>query len=731
MLQSPWWTRLFAATRRTVRRQRGSSGATSAVRGLRREERLEARRVMAADVLPGAPTELLVSWGDGLATLAWTAPEDNGAVVADYVAEFSSDLGDNWQTYDDGVSGDPAMTVADLVNGTSYVFRVAAVDDFQQAGDWSAQSDPVTPAGLPGAPSGVLATRGDGSVDLTWAAPASLNGAAVTSYIVESSEDGASWNYAADTAGTSFATVGGLVNGTAYVFRVAAVNAAGQGDFSDGSAMVVPAGLPASPTDLLVSRGDRAVDVSWQPPPSDNGAAVTAYRLEYSLDGGDSWVQVVREGEQLAATSLTVSALENGRDYVFRVAAENDVGQSEYSAWSSSVTPAGLPDVPDDLDTTRGDGSVVLSWATPDGHGSDVSDFVIRYSEDDGLSWTDYDDGVSTETTATVGGLVAGTGYVFQIAAVNDVGQGGWTESTVPTGPLAAPGPVTAVATGGNRRGMITWSAPADDGGSPIVGYTVEYRRGGDAAWTAVPEAAIVGNAATITGLTNGTSYEVRVTAVSAFASGVSAAPTAFTPLAPPTRLLARALPGTPAGGSVRLSWTAGATPASLPVLDYVVEASTDGGRTWSVQADGASRLPTSLVSGLANGMSYVFRVAAVTAAGRGDFSEPSAAAMPFLNSPLAVPAAPTGLSGLGGRGLVALSWIAPPRTAGGPAVDYVIRFRLDTPGSTWFTYPRAASADLSAVLKRLSPGQAFVFQVAARNQAGLGAFSAGVSIRA
>jgi predicted phage tail protein len=688
--------------------------------------------MLTADVLPAAPVDLFVSWGDGMASLSWTAPEDNGAVVTDYVAEISTDLGTSWQPYDDGVSVDPSMTIAELLNGTSYVFRVAAVDDFQQFGAWSAPSDPVTPAGLPGPPLGILATRGDGSVDLTWSVPASENGAAVTAYVIEASEDGESWGYVADTAGESFATIGGLGNGTPYVFRVAAVNVVGQGDFSDASAMVVPAGTPSAPTDLFASRGDGAVDVSWQVPLTDNGAAIVGYVLEYSLDEGASWVQVEAEGGSFGTTSLTVSALENGVSHVFRVAAVNDVGQGEYSEWSDAVTPAGLPDVPGDLSTTRADGAVALAWTIPVGHGSDVADYVIRFSEDEGLSWTDYDDGVSTEATATVGGLVAGTNYIFQIAAVNDVGQGDWTESTAPTGPLAPPSePSTLIASGGNRRATITWTEPVDDGGSPLVGYLVEYRRIGDTEWTAVSEAELDGTSATITGLINGTAYEARVAAMSAFATGVATAPVQFTPLAPPTKVQARALPGTMAGGSARVSWAAVPAPVNLPVIDYVIEASADGGATWTLQEDGVSRLTTSLVRGLSNGTTYLFRVAAVTAAGPGEFSTPSAAVTPFLNAPIALPAAPTELIGVGGRGSVSLNWTASSRNAGGPVIDYVIRFRLDAPGATWFTYPKSASADPTALLRRLSPGRTFVFQVAARNLAGVGAFSTGVSIRA
>ena len=88
-------------------------------------------------------------------------------------------------------------------------------------------------------------TRQTPAVALTWTAPASNGGAAITDYTVQSalSPPGTSWTtftHAASTA-TSI-TVTGLTNGQAYVFRVAAVNTVGTGSYSTTSAAVTPAG---------------------------------------------------------------------------------------------------------------------------------------------------------------------------------------------------------------------------------------------------------------------------------------------------------------------------------------------------------------------------------------------------------------------------------------------------------------------------------------------------------
>lgn len=733
MVRAFWLASFTGLLTRRTRRDGAANRQQTASHRIRPQERLEDRRVMAVDVLPDVVVDVMATASDASVALTWTAPADNGAVIADYLAEYSTDEGLNWQPYDDGVSADPLMTVSGLANGTSYVFQIAAVNEFQQPGVWSLGSNAVTPAGLPGTPTDVTASWGDGFVDLVWNAPLTDNGSAVTGYVVEYSSDGENWLSVPESVVDSSFSVTGLANGTSYVFHVAALNGVGQGDFSAATDAVTPAGLPGVPVDVIASRGDGAIDVTWNIPLSDGGSAVTGYLVDYSLDDGATWIEAVGQESQSTATAVNVPDLTNGIAYVFRVAAMNTIGQSEYSAWSTAVTPAGLPGAPLEVVTSRGDGSVDLTWTAPDGNGSDVVDYAVEYSIDDGLSWTLFDDGVSTEAVVSVNGLSPAASYIFHVSALNDVGQGEWSGPTAATSPLRAPGQATSPAiVGGNRTARLTWEAPLDDGGSPIIAYIVEYRPAGGSAWTSLPAESVSGNSATVTGLTNGVTYQFRVAVQTTFATGDYTDGTlSATPLPPPTRLQGRASAGTSPVGSVTLSWVAPATPANVTVLDYVIESSANGGVTWAVQNDVVSRATSSVVGGLVNGTTYLFRVAAVTAGGQGEFSAPSIGLTPFLRTVAAAPAAPTGLTGVGGRGLVTLSWVAPPRNSGGPPVDYVVRFRLDAPGTRWFTYPRGASADPMSVLRRLSPGQSFVFQVAARNLRGIGAFSAPVSVRA
>jgi titin len=302
----------------------------------------------------------------------------------------------------------------------------------------------ATAATAPLAPTALSATAGNAQVSLTWTAPASNGGAAITQYNVQyrpaySLENNFTQVTSADVNVTSL-TVTGLTNGVALVFRVAAVNAIGVGEYSPLSSGVTPAGAPLAPISVGATPGNAQVVVSWSLPLLANqGPAITDYTVQYSSNSGSSWTTFSRAAS--TATSATVTGLVNGTVYTFRVAAVNSVGTGAYSSGYPLVTPRTTPGAPTSLAATAGDTQVVLSWNAPASNGgAAITDYTVQYSTDIGSTWATFSRAASTATTATVTGLTNGTAYVFRVAAVNVAGTGAYATtagSATPSAPVS------------------------------------------------------------------------------------------------------------------------------------------------------------------------------------------------------------------------------------------------------------------------------------------------------
>lgn len=204
-----------------------------------------------ADV-PGAPTGVTGTPGNGQVSLSWTAPS---AVGSDPISGYTVTpfIGSTAQAPQVFASTATAQVVTGLTNGTAYTFRVAATSA-AGTGANSVPSVGITPRTVPGAPTGITASPGDGSATVSWNAPASNGGSPITGYTVTPfiGATAQTPQVFASTARTQIIT--GLANGTAYTFRVAATNAAGTGTVSAPSAAVTPA-VPVIPWAPFASWG--------------------------------------------------------------------------------------------------------------------------------------------------------------------------------------------------------------------------------------------------------------------------------------------------------------------------------------------------------------------------------------------------------------------------------------------------------------------------------------------
>lgn len=408
------------------------------------------------------------------------------------------------------------------------------------------------PASVPGAPTGLTAVPGDGTIDLQWTAPVWLGGSSITGYRVETSTDGGNtWTVAIANTGSAATTaqLTGLANGRKVLARVSAINVTGRGAASN-TAAATPVTVPGAPSAVAADPDDAAATVTWTAPADDGGTPVTGYRIEISVDGGVTWTVAVDDTGS-TATAAVVTGLANGTATTFRVSARNAVGVGAAAA-STETTPRTVPGAPTRLRVSPGVGVATVAWDAPaDNGGAEITGYRIEASSD-GVNWTvTVADTGSASRAHLLTGLANGTPVHVRVAAINEAGSGVPSAGASAT-PRTVPGaPTIRSITPHNRSLSIAFDPPADNGGAEVTNY--EYSLDGGVTWTAASPATTKGPLV-VNRLENGTSYDIRLRAVNAAGSGPAAVAhadaVATTPVIAPVIPEGQTEPDLPHGGS-------------------------------------------------------------------------------------------------------------------------------------------------------------------------------------
>lgn len=622
---------------------------------------------------PGVPSGVIAVAADSIATVSFTPSASGGSA-----SSFTVTASPGGATAS-GLS--PPLILTCLTNGVVYSFTVTATNGSGTSAA-STASNTTTPSAPPGAPTAVSAVAGNGSAAITFAAPVSDGGTAITSYAVTSSPSGFS-----ATGIASPLTVLGLTNGVAYTFTVVATNAIGPGTPSSPSNSVKPFTVPGAPSTGVATSGDQTATVSFTAPASDGGSPITGYTAT-ATDGVSTFTGV----GGAAATSITVSGLTNGTSYTLSVKAANLAGAGAASVNSNAVIPATVPGAPTAVSAIAGNQSATVSFTPPVNNGGfPITGYTVT-SLPSGLIAT------GASSPLVVNGLVNGVAYTFTVIAINAKGNSVASVASASVTPATVPGaPMIGLAAAGNQIAIVSFTAPGTTGGSAITGYTVTSSPGG---LTATGSASPL----TVAGLINGTAYTFSVVATNSVGSGLpSLASNTITPATVPS---APTIGAVIAGNaSVSVNFTPPASSGGQPVMFYTVTSNPS-----NLTATGTSAPIT--VSGLVNGQAYAFTVTATNILGT---SPPSAASSTV--SPLAgLPGAPIVGTAIAGNQQATVSF-SPPASNGGSAITgYIV---TSNPGGL-----NGAGATSPIVVSGLANGTSYTFTVVASNIVGGGASS-------
>ncbi len=585
-------------------------------------------------------------------------------------------------------------TITDLTPGLTYTFSVTATNAAGTSSP-SLASSAVSVFDRPSAPQNVVAAPAPESIGVSFDLPASDGGSAIDDYLAVAFV--AATNRFVSRCHPSLATrsctLTGLTTTTTYAIRVFAHNGAGYSvSASPSSTVTTGYNAPGTPLGVTASATSQSITVTWSPPSSDGGGALTGYTV-YARDGTGGEFTCTT-----TSTSCAVTGLTNGVAYSVTVVATNGAGTSAETS-ALSRTPGDVPGSPTSVLVVRGNASLAVSWTAPViTGGSPISSYTATAV--DGVGYTR--SCTTATTTCTITNLVNGTEYSVSVTAANVTGSSSASGTVTETPATVAGAPTLDTVTPLDGSLDVAWSAPALSGGATVSGYTVTADDGDGGVFTCTTTL----TSCTITGLTNGVSYLVTVVASNAVGESATSNAVSATPCA------AAEAPGsvlvTAGDTSLVVEWSAPLIDGGSAVYSYTVTADDGDGGVFTCTTATLSCTVTNLV----NGTAYSITVVAMNNAG----ASPASTAVSGTPTPaLTAPAAPTLVGVTPGNASLTVSWTA--GADGGSPLAGFTAYVIDAAGAVFSCSTDATES--SCVVTGLVNGTNYTVSVVATNDIG------------
>jgi hypothetical protein len=290
------------------------------------------------------------------------------------------------------------------------------------------------------------ASRND-EIDLSWNASDSNDN--VTGHVIYASSTATGpFAVVLRTGPNATATVPNLAGSAMYFFRVAGMNAAGEGPASDAIIAYSAPARPATPTVARDTITDKyatttSIDIQFVESPWLYDAPLVASHV-YVAPGGTDAYQIAG-AVPVGSGFYTVTGLQGGSSFAFKIASENTHGMSDRSLGALQAYTA--PTAPTDVAFVSGTPhSVTMSWSAVSAT-DPVTGYHVYISDGD-LAEPAFVEIQEVEPTGdalqwTATGLQGGARYYFAISGENNAGEGvlsaALTAYTVPVAPAVLP----------------------------------------------------------------------------------------------------------------------------------------------------------------------------------------------------------------------------------------------------------------------------------------------------
>ena len=479
-------------------------------------------------------------------------PEKNGdAGINQYIVQWKS--GD--QDYDTSRQETPSNTsqvIKPLTNGTPYSIQVRADngEEPEVGQDYNWEETTGTPMTVPGAPTNLEVEEGDRQLKVSWVAPTNTGGLniKIDHFVIQWQVKGGNWSSPDEhttTDGNKLTdTITGLDNGTDYDIRVRADNDVEGQTFEWAYTTGKPRKIPSAPRSLRVEAGDGQLALSWAAPSNKGGLDINQYIVQWK-----SGIQEYDTSRQATPTitSQVIGQLTNGTPHFVRVRADNGEEADSYNWATGNGTPAAAQSPPPppqqnnpppqrspvnptppvikspevssviftDILQTSANATVKIMYA-----GTSQKTVRLHYRVDGATAWSTppkSDKTSGSSKTFTLMNLTAGTSYEVQAWLDSSLPPAGTKIYEFDTLDEQASAPDAAIS---NLKceniGQTSATAMVEiaNAGTDMKQVFLKHSIQGEDEWTMLPFPTITYDDDTsipLTGLTEGTTYEVAV----------------------------------------------------------------------------------------------------------------------------------------------------------------------------------------------------------------------------